>query len=65
MKEIEQGNNVPESIDVWTRNRRVAKMLTKMGLVVIPVLNSVNEMDHLIVSCGMPCNYQERGHSQG
>lgn len=56
-KETEEA---PQSIDVWTRNRTVAKTLTDMGLVVIPHFDRVGGPDYLIVSTGIPHSYLER-----
>ena len=57
----------PISIDTHSRNNRLLETLLKMGLVVIPMYTDQETMDidHFIVSSGMPSHIKVQGQDQG
>lgn len=62
---MDETKSFPVSIDAWTRNEALIPTLRGMGLVVIPIRDDCGRADHLIVSCGQPHKFLDRGHFQG
>lgn len=49
--------DVPQSIDVGTRNKAVLETLRGMGLVAVPVPGKQGRIDYIVVSCGIPHSF--------